>query len=104
MKLERLKVKYVFSQERNPNKDINNTIITLANDIFPDEFYGTLLGHLSDHNEDNWTSKDLKYAIDYFIEDSLGVFLENEPEELQKLFQHPDVKEDLKEKIYHVMQ
>ena len=55
MKLEHLKIKYVFIEGRNPNKDLENTLDTLANDVFVDEFYEHILPKIIRKKPENHT-------------------------------------------------
>jgi hypothetical protein len=103
MALNHLKIKYIFAQARDPNKDLQNSINTIAQSEFPELFYDSLLGLVHDDKDDSWTSRELKMAIDIFVKEYLDDIIDHEPKALRDLITHPESIERLKEKIYQVM-
>lgn len=102
--MEKLKIKYVFMLERDPEKDINNAIYTLANDLFTDDFYNHILPNIFGvDNPNNYNSEMVDNAIGIFIE-NLPKRLENKSIMLKKLILLPENIKRLKKEIKEVVE
>jgi len=103
MKLEHLKIKYVFIEGRNPNKDLENAIDTITNDIFIDSFYEYILPEIIRKKPENHTLEEMEEAIDYFI-NNLEDHIKDESVMLRKLIMHPQIIKNLRKKIKDIME
>ena len=103
MKLEYLKIKYVFIEGRNPNKDLDNAIDTLTEDVFVGSFYEYILPEVIGKTEDKFNKDDLEYAIEFFTL-NLEDHLKDESVMLRKLMMHPQVIKQLKQRIKEIME
>lgn len=103
MKLEHLKIKYVFIEGRNPNKDLDNTIDTLAEDVFVGSFYEYILPEIIRKTPENHTREEMEEAIDYFMS-NLEDHIKDESIMLRKLIMHPQVIKQLKQRIKEIME
>lgn len=103
MKLEYLKIKYVFIEGRNPDKDIKNAMRTIAEDVFIGSFYEYILPEIIKKTPKNHTRQEMEEAIDYFIA-NLEDHIKDESIMMRRLIMYPENLKKLKQKIKQVME
>jgi len=81
---ERLKIAYVFEEERNPNKDLNNTFESLFDEFIDWEVDYYLMAR---HKKVD--------AVNNFIENELWGLLKDESENLKLLISQDGIIKDL---------